>query len=207
VGRSAMSAAACWEAAGDKLPPEISTLLNASGEPSLADLKLLAAIPEWEVPLPGGSRSSFTDVLAVTRNELGLCVIAVEAKVNEDFGPTVGEKLVEASAGQSARLEYLHTLLGVERFESSVRYQLLHRTASALLAAREFHADVAVMMIHSWGNRPELKADFEMFCGAMGAGSLPGGLKVVRRFNGPTLNLGWCDGHTEHLSHTLHSGA
>jgi hypothetical protein len=194
VGRSAMTAAAYWEAAGDKLPPEISHLLEASGEPGLADLKLLAAIPEWEVPLPGGTRSSFTDVLAVTRNELGLCVIAVEAKVNEDFGPTVGEKLVEASAGQTARLDYLHTLLQVERFERSVRYQLLHRTASALLAAKEFHADVAVMLIHSWGNRPELKTDFETFCGAMGAEALAGGMKAVQRIQKPTLFFGWCDG-------------
>src|SRR5687768_9685537 len=84
-GYSAMTAAACWEEAGDKLPPEISALLDATQEPTLQGLKLLAAIPEWETPLPGGQRSSFTDILAVTRNELGLCVIAVEAKVNEDF--------------------------------------------------------------------------------------------------------------------------
>ena len=43
-GRSAMTAAASWEAAGDKLPPEISDLLNASGHTNLVGLKLLAAI-------------------------------------------------------------------------------------------------------------------------------------------------------------------
>jgi hypothetical protein len=194
MGRSAMTAAACWESAGDKLPPEISTLMDASQEPALVGLKLLAAIPEWETPLPGGQRSSFTDILAVTRNELGLCVIAVEAKVNEDFGPTVQAKRAEMSAGQTVRMDYLHMLLGVDRFDDGIRYQLLHRTASALLAAKEFHADVAVMLIHTWGTNPALRVDFERFSEATGAERMPGGMKEVRRAEEPRLFLGWCDG-------------
>jgi hypothetical protein len=197
--RSAMTAAACWEEAADKLPPEITVMLNASQEPALSNLKLLVAIPEWEVPLPGGSRSSFTDILAVGRNEEGLCVIAVEAKVDEDFGPTLAEKLVDMSSGQSVRLEYLHTLLGVPNFNGKIRYQLLHRTASALLAAKEFHAKVAIMLIQSWGTNPALRPDFERFCAALGAEELKGGLKVVRRFQKPTLFLGWCDGDAQHM--------
>jgi hypothetical protein len=189
-----MTAAACWEAAGDRLPPEISTMIDASQEAALGNLKLLAAIPEWETPLPGGERASFTDILAVTRSELGLCVIAVEAKVNEDFGPTVGSKRTEMSTGQSTRLDYLHLLLGVERFDDGVRYQLLHRTASALLAANEFHANVAVMLIQSWGTNPALKVDFERFCEATRAETLPGGLKEIRRAKEPRLFVGWCDG-------------
>jgi hypothetical protein len=203
TGRSAMTAAACWEAAVDKLPPEMSTLLNASGEPGLDDLKLLAAIPEWETPLPGGTRSSFTDVLAITRNELGLAVIAVEAKVNEDFGPTVQAKRAEISTGQTVRMDYLHSLLGVDRFDDGIGYQLLHRTASALLAANQFHADVAVMMIHSWGTNPALKQDFQTFCDVLESERLPGGLKVVRRFTAPALFLGWCEGDASFASKVL----
>src|SRR4026209_2368730 len=86
-GRSAMTAAASWEHAADGFPIEIATLLNASLEKDLVDLRLLAAIPEWEVPLEGGETASHTDVLALARNARGLCVIAVEAKVDEDFGP------------------------------------------------------------------------------------------------------------------------
>jgi hypothetical protein len=189
-----MTAAACWESAGDKLPPEISALLDASQEPALAGLKLLAAIPEWETPLPGGQRSSFTDILAVTRNELGLCVIAVEAKVNEDFGPTVQAKRAEMSSGQTVRMDYLHTLLGVDCFDDGIRYQLLHRTASALLAAKEFHADVAVMLIHSWGTNPALKADFKRFCDAVNSKRLGEGVHVVQRHTAPKLVLAWCEG-------------
>ena len=35
-GKSAMSAAACWEAAGNRLPPEVSAALTASRDPDLA---------------------------------------------------------------------------------------------------------------------------------------------------------------------------
>ena len=66
---SAMTTAACWEAAGDKLPAEVTQTLEASGQDDLIGLKLLAAIPEWEVELPGGNRPSHTDVLALSRND------------------------------------------------------------------------------------------------------------------------------------------
>lgn len=206
-GRSAMTAAASWEAAGDKLPPEISDLLNASGHTNLVGLKLLAAIPEWQVPLPGGDRPSCTDVLALTRNEAGLCVIAVEAKVDEDFGPTVGEKRVGASVGQRERIVYLENILGVPGFDDGIRYQLLHRTASALLTAQEFHASTAVMLVHSFGTRLELKADFLTFCDALQTEELPGGMRMVRRTDATKLILGWCGGDNESVSKVLPSSS
>jgi len=96
-GRSAMSAAACWEESNPQLPSEISDVLEASGNKLLTSLELLIAIPEWEVDLPGGNRPSQTDVFAITRNGLGLVVLCVEAKVDETFGPTLGEKKADAS--------------------------------------------------------------------------------------------------------------
>ncbi|HMC22749.1 MAG TPA: hypothetical protein VKL19_12935, partial [Thermoanaerobaculia bacterium] len=67
-GKSAMSAAASWEAAGDRLPSELSAALAASNDPNLAGLELLLAVPEWEIELPGGLTTSHTDVLALARN-------------------------------------------------------------------------------------------------------------------------------------------
>ena len=87
-----MTAAACWEAANGGLPPEVGSLLNSSGDSSLVGLSLLAALPEWQVALKGGDRPSSTDALALCTNAHGLCVVAVEAKVLEDFGPLVQEK-------------------------------------------------------------------------------------------------------------------
>src|SRR5205814_10101274 len=86
--------------------------------------------------------------------------------------PLLKDKRVEASAGQGKRLDYLHSLLDVPRFDDLIRYQLLHRTASALLMAREFHAQEAVMLVHSFGDKPNLRADFDTFCKALGAKQL-----------------------------------
>jgi hypothetical protein len=204
-GKSAMTAAASWEHAADTFPVEIGALLNASLDEGLVGLRLLAAIPEWEVPLEGGETASHTDVLALARNDQGLCVIAVEAKVDEDFGPLLKDKRAEASSGQHARLEYLHSLLGVTKLEDSVRYQLLHRTASALLTAREFHAHAAVMMVQSFGKRASLHGDFDAFCRALSAEDLPGGIRVVRSFRQPRLFLGWCIGDPQFLEVELPS--
>ena len=103
-GASAMTAAASWEDASGELPAEIASLLSGTGEPGLVDLRLLAALPEWEVALPGGDTTSNTDVLAICRNESGLCVVAVEAKVLEDFGPLLKVKREGASSNQEHRV-------------------------------------------------------------------------------------------------------
>jgi hypothetical protein len=205
-GRSAMTAAASWERANDAFPPEIGELLNSSLDQDLVGLKLLAAIPEWEVSLPGGKTTSHTDVLALARNDRGLCVMAVEAKVDEDFGPLLKEKRAEASPGHRCRLEYLHSVLGVAPLDDNMRYQLLHRTASAILTAREFHARGAVMVVQSFGTRPSVREDFDAFCRSMGAEDMPGGIKCIPSVRMPRLFLGWCTGDHEFLKMILPSG-
>lgn len=204
-GRSAMTAAAAWESAADKLPPEISTLLDSTQEPLLKGQRLLVAIPEWQVPLPGGTTNSCTDVLAICRNDLGLCVLGVEAKVHENFGPLVSEKRAGASAGQQERLRYLHELLGVVQFHDDIRYQLLHRTASALLTAREFHAAAAVMMVHAFDTPEPRQRDFEAFREALDGQRVAPLVYKVPGFAAPALYLAWCDGDVKFLDKTLPS--
>ena len=128
------------------------------------------AIPEWEVDLPGGTRPSQTDVLAITRNEFGLVILGVEAKVDETFGPTLGEKKVATSAGQFERISYLDLELGCATpLDDSIRYQLLHRTVSAILTARSFHADIAVMLVQSFSPNSRWREDFKAFAEAIRA--------------------------------------
>jgi hypothetical protein len=135
------------ENASDELPPEVKQSFQTSGQSDLLDLKLMMAIPEWEVELPGGMRSSHTDVLVLASNKEALVVIGVEAKVDEPFGPTLGKKRAEKSTGQSKRIDYLHTVLRLDvPLKDEIRYQLLHRTVSALRTAQDFHADAAVML-------------------------------------------------------------
>lgn len=204
-GASAMTTAACWEAAAGSLPPEISTLLNSSGLAELADLQLLAAIPEWETELEGGVTTSKTDVLAICRNTMGLCIVAVEAKVNEDFGPLVKEKRSEPSNGQSRRLEYLQSLFGLTKLEDCMRYQLLHRSASALLTAQLFHAPTAIMMVQSFGDKKSLRTDFDTFCDALEAQIINPNVRSVAVPAGPALYLAWCQGQSLFLNVELPS--
>jgi hypothetical protein len=198
-GASAMTTAACWEAAAGELPREISVLLDSSALEALQNLKMLAAIPEWETELEGGVTTSKTDVLALCRNESGLCVVAVEAKVNEDFGPLVEQKRKNASDGQKDRLEYLRELLGIETLSDSIRYQLLHRTASALLTARLFHARTAVMLVQSFGSKVNLRADFDNFSECLNAQRVGDNIYSIASKESPKLFLAWCQGDPQFL--------
>jgi len=206
LGRSAMSTAACWEENEPQLPREISEVLEASGDNALASLELLVAIPEWEVDLPGGDRPSQTDVLAITRNEDGLVVLGVEAKVDEPFGPTLGEKRADAQEGQLGRISYLERELGcASPLEDNIRYQLLHRTVSAILTARAFHASVAVMLVQSFSPDSRWREDFEAFAAAISSKRVTDDLYEVERGDGPRLIIGWCKGAQEFLSVELPS--
>lgn len=201
-GRSAMSAAACWESS-DGLPPEIRTALN-KGPSELHDLDLVMAVPEWEVTLPGGSTTSHTDVLAIATNPRGLVIIAVEAKVDEPFGPTIGEKRSESSAGQQERLAYLHTTLGLARpLPDPIRYQLVHRLASAVLTARKFHAATAVMLVQSFSPDSRWFDDFEAFASAIGSKPARDAVARIPSVQSPALYMGWCSGDQCHRAAVL----
>jgi hypothetical protein len=199
-GRSAMAAAACWEESNPDLPAEVRAVLGAANDPDIADLELLVAIPEWQVDLPGGERASQTDVLALTRNPRGFVVLGVEAKVDEPFGPSLAEKRAEASAGQLERITYLEAVLGrAKPFPDPIRYQLLHRSASALLTAKAFHASVAVMLIQSFSPMSAWRDDFSAFCGELRCHPLSPDLFEAPGIDGVRLILGWCKGDEKYL--------
>ena len=206
MGRSAMAAAACWEASAPRLPPEIIDVLASAEDASLNGLELLAAIPEWEVDLPGGVRPSQTDILALTRNEAGLVVLGVEAKVDEAFGPTLGEKRSDASPGSQKRLAHLEEELGCsEPLPDDIRYQFLHRTISALLTARAFHAHIAVMLVQSFSPTSKWREDFEAFAHALAARPITPNLYELKGNGVLRLLIGWCRGGEEFLSVKLPS--
>jgi hypothetical protein len=206
-GNSAMTAAASWESAAPRLPAEISAALDTSGDQRLHGLELLVAVPEWEVNLPGGVTSSHTDVLAVTRNQTGLVVVAVEAKVDEEFGPTIGQKRIDPSSGQKERLEFLHATLSLSMpLPDSIRYQLLHRAASAVLTARDFHAATAVMVIQSFSAESRWLSDYREFCQALGVGDAVGVAQQVPGVSAPALFVAWCTGDQRFRQVDLPSG-
>jgi sugar phosphate isomerase/epimerase len=124
-----------------------------------------------------------------------LAIMAVEGKVDESFGPLVSEWLREAAPASKkpARLKRLAQTLGIDVSGcETLRYQLLHRTASALYEAHRYNAEVAVMMVHSFDPSDPGFEDFARFSVAMGMAEA-----AATRLIGPTnregvdLYLGW----------------
>ena len=160
-GYSARTLAHCWEAARD-IPPEVACLMTEANGPA----ELLFAIPEHKTALPGGRRESQSDIFALVRHPGGLATYTIEGKVDEPFGPTVGEWSASASAGKIERLKHVCELLGLSDCPLDVRYQLLHRTASALIEAKKFDAKFAGMIVHSFSSEKRWFGEFVRFaCG------------------------------------------
>lgn len=191
AGYSAMTLARSWEAAAG-LPPEVRTVFDASE--SFRAIEPLLIIPEYKVPLPGGRRESQTDVFVLARRAAGLVAIAVEGKVDEAFGPTVAERQADSSAGVGERLRAISECLGLSDVPGSIRYQLLHRTASAVLAARQFCAPAAVMLVHSFSPTDRWFEDFSAFAGLFGVKPRIGNLAAVGNCGDVSLSIGWCKG-------------
>jgi hypothetical protein len=197
TGYSARSLAHCWQDAAG-FPISVAQALEST--PSLSRSQVLFAIPEHKVPLPGGSRPSQTDLWVLARTDGGLVSIAVEGKVSEPFGPTVGEWLASPSEGKLRRLDYLRELLQLpDPVPQDLRYQLLHRTASALIEAERYFAEHAVMLVHSFSQTDEWFSDFARFAEALGATAVKGELIAVPRRTRPTLYLGWVRGEAQYL--------
>lgn len=192
-GYSAHALATRWQKSPG-FPPEISALLATNDLTSGA--ALLLAIPEHHVPLSGGGRASQTDLWALARTAHGLLSIAVEGKVSESFGPSIGDWEKAASSGKRARWDALCSLLEVNRdCDRDIRYQLFHRTASALLEARRFHAKAAAVIVHSFSATRESFGDFQRFVRLMGGNvAAPGQMMSVPAREGIALCFGWAQG-------------
>lgn len=193
-GFSAWSIAVRWEeaAAGESgLPPEVATILAQRFELP----QLLFAVPEHQVPLPGGATASQSDVWALVRCGTALLSVAVEGKAEESFDVTIGEWRANESRGRLARLDYLVGLLGLEgKPLDAIRYQLLHRTASALLEAERCGAANAVMLVHSFSTRDTGFDDYAAFAELFGLEAEVGRLLAVPGEGAVRLYLGWVKG-------------
>jgi hypothetical protein len=177
TGYSARTLAHCWTAA-DGFPPEVAAAL--ASHPSLGDITPILGVPEFKVALPGGERPSQNDIFVLGRSRSGPVSIMVEGKVEESFGPFLGEWLEDASpaSGKKDRLAFLQETLGLARQpKDGIRYQLLHRAASAVLAGEQYRAVSAVLLVHSFSEQRTGWPDFEAFCGLFGAKPVVGRLE------------------------------
>ena len=173
-GYSAMELARCWSEA-DGFPASFRQVLDGS---KIDGLTLKRGVVEHKTPVPGRGLPSCTDLMVYARSAAGeQVVVGVEGKVDEVFGPLVGEWLEagKTKAHRENRETRLAGLCGALGFVPcdvlNIRYQLLHRAYAALETAREIGAPSAVLAIHSLEDRGphgENWEDFQEFVLALG---------------------------------------
>jgi hypothetical protein len=200
TGYSAKSMAHCWEEA-DGFPASIQQALDNSAIADLTNLQPLVIIPEHKVPLPGGRTQSQNDAFVLARNADHLAAIMIEGKVEESFGQPVKNWGPDTSPGKQERFAYLVDLLGLQDADlDDVYYQLLHRTASAIIEAQRFHASTAIMLVHSFSQQHTWFAEYAKFAVAMGAvDPQRNSVNCVGERHGVMLYLGWVTGEAEYL--------
>jgi hypothetical protein len=162
---SAVETALSWENSPNQMPKEIKKLF--SNVYNFKNIELLLALPEYKVPLPGGSAASQNDVLAILRSDNALSVMTVEGKAKEDFDKKIiNWKESTSDKGVQERLGFLIEKIGITSNEiDHLRYQLFHRLASAIIMAEKFHAKNAIMVVQSFEGDDRLNhfGDFQNF--------------------------------------------
>ncbi len=196
--KSAFEMAVCWEAARDSergLPPEIAAAIDDL--PSLRGASLVLGVPEHKVYFEGGGHPSQNDLWGLLRIPTGLVSFAIEAKAGEKLDDIVSVWRTKTSRDRTRKPERLADLqqrLGIPDSDvSDIRYQLLHRTASALKEAERCTAKCALVLIQSFNRTADEQSwkDFEQFAQLMGAIAIDGGIVPSSRQTIVPLMLGW----------------
>jgi hypothetical protein len=187
---SAMSIAKAWHGANG-FPKPVATMFEAAGEPFHSMAPLLI-IPEHKVELPGGERPSQNDVWVLAGHSSGLVSVTVEGKVSESLGDTLADWLKNASSGKRERLAFLKQTFGLKKdVPETIRYQLLHRTASAVIEAKRFRADTALMLVHSFSRDDVGFGDFQAFVALFGVTAGMGEVVHLTTVDDVALHAAW----------------
>jgi hypothetical protein len=200
TGYSAKALAHCWYEANG-FPKSVSQVFENAGEPFIG-LKPLLILPEHKVSLPGGRTCSQSDIWILARNKKEMFSIAVEGKVNESFDKSIKEWFKKESDGRNKRFTFLTEILekDIPR-DSQLRYQLLHRTASAILEAERFGAEHAMLMVHSFSPNqpPTWFDDFSAFVKLWGIKAELNHIYSTCLRSGCTLHFTWIQGEEQYL--------
>ena len=114
--------------------------------------------------------------------------ITVEGKVDEGFGRSTAKWREDASLGKRERLARLcKRLRRAPARVDHISYQLLHRTAAALIEAERFNSNTAVTLIHSFSGDLVGFKDYQAFISLFGKWSKPNTVTNVGRRNGVQL--------------------
>lgn len=188
AGRSAVECARAWLSRDvqEEWPAEIAAVVRSNA--AFGEISTWSAEPECRVAIDQYSGPANIDVLVSAHDAFGPLAMAIEAKADESFGPSLGQAFASAlerrisSPGSKglARLEELAAAILPPATDAAppavaLRYQLLTATAAALAHAREIGATRAIVMIHEFqsprtasNNLARNRADLIAFLRRMG---------------------------------------
>jgi hypothetical protein len=195
---SAFETAVSWEHACNRasgLPDPLEKLLRKGnfGEP-----RLIFAVAEHKVELPGGNAASQSDVWAIVNTSRGMLSLTVEAKASEAFGDDILEKwLVAGSTEESRRnremrFDYVRSHLPKSDSFFLVRYQMLHRCAASVIEAKRLGFQHAGFIVQAFNTPDQSFQDYAIFCKALNMPAARGEMRTT--FVGEiALSVGWAD--------------
>ncbi|WP_430402497.1 DUF6946 family protein [Hyphomonas sp.] len=192
-GRSAYEAAHSWVTGNINheggMPRPVRNMLNQA--PEWTEAEVAVGLFEHATPLDTLQRPSSNDLLVVCRLQEALGVMAVEAKAGEPFGELVS--VWNSTPGRSARLAWACDFFDVEAEScGGLRWQLFHRTTSAIIEAKRFHAPHAIMLVHDFGEKVSWRDDYVAFAETIGVTNADfGRLSDPKLVGGVSLRMGW----------------
>lgn len=196
TGRSAKSCAEIWWNASG-FPEAIKTVFTTSKIDLFRDLEFIMGFPEYQVQLPptsGHPSQNNLWVIAKSPKMNQLVSISIEAKVDEPFDQIVGEWIKEETTGKKERLRYICDQLDLDESEThSIRYQLMHRTVSALIMAEKLGTRNALMMVQSFDAKRSGYEDYQEFSKLLGTEPDINKIVKTKPFSGKNLYLAWVE--------------
>ena len=153
-----------WSSSQNDFPFAVRAVLKTA--PEYAHAEFVDGFFEREVELGSPGRNSQTDLMVIAGFDDKLGIIAVEGKVEESFAELVADW--NRTPGKQRRLEELCKTLGLDAAQvGGIRYQLLHRTASAIYEAKRYRCRHALMLVHSFSPTHRWFEDFVSFSRAL----------------------------------------
>jgi hypothetical protein len=204
MGYSARTLAHCWSNATG-WPSEIAALWATSSQTDLQASQPLLMLPEHKVKVPGDGFPSQNDLFVLARTRHALSSVMIEGKVDETFGDTIARWRggPEFTPNRKLRFDGLCALIGLTAVPDTIRYQLLHRTASAVIEAKNYTAPSAVMIVHSFSRKPIESDpnwnDFAAFVSLYEQTAVPDQLIELGLFEETRLFVAWVRGDLRYL--------
>lgn len=178
---SSMELACCWQSTPADFPLEVKLAFDRSG----TAYEFLMGIPEYKVDMPGEGLPASNNLLVLSTVDHRLCPIIVEGNKNGTFGEYCDHKSLQDKRHINRRkLMFADLGLSEDSFvPGKLRYQLMHRTLSAIYVAQSFCADRCMVLVHRISHDPEghdAYADYKYFLGLFGVDAQKGIIQRCR---------------------------